>query len=147
MERFNDFENNEATKTSCAFFYFCLQNKMKFFLLVVVLLFVACETEIIKLDGQWRLFAFYENGKDVSAPLDSVAISFSADGRYEFRTIGFYREAGPFRVSDNFLFLTDTTEHPAKERILKILFLSTDTLKLQMAKGEREQVLFLTKRL
>lgn len=78
-------------------------------------------------------------------PLDSVRLVFSPDGQYEFRSVGFYREQGPFRLSGSHLFLTDTTEKPAKEHVLRVLFLSSDTLKILMKKGDAEQVLFLKK--
>lgn len=118
---------------------------MKNLLSLLPLLFAACGLDINLLEGQWQAIAFYENGQDAPAPLDSIAISFWADSHYEFRTIGFYREAGPFRVADSFLFLTDTTAKQPKERALKILFLSADTLKLQMERAGQGQVLFLKK--
>lgn len=118
---------------------------MKVFLLLLTLLFTACSLDVSMLAGRWKAIAFYENGQSLHAPLDSVALLFHNNMHYEFRTVGFYREAGPFRIADTHLFLSDTTEHPVKEHILKVLFLSDDTLKIQMVKGGKEQVLFLKK--
>lgn len=109
------------------------------------MLLTACELDTKLLNGSWKAVAFYESGQSLDAPLDSVALVFSQAGQYEFRSVGFYRETGPYRVSGTHLFLTDTTEDPAKEHVLKVLFLSTDTLKIQMKKGGQEQVLFLKK--
>lgn len=143
-----------ATKTLStgrlsAFFYFrsqFLYGKMKISLALLLLSFSACSLDIKQLNGSWKPVAFYEDGQSLAAPLDSVSLRFSPDvGQYEFRSVGFYREAGPFRVSGNHLFLTDTTEKPAQEHVLKVLFLSADTLKIQMKKADREQVLFLKK--
>lgn len=99
------------------------------------------------LPGRWRAVAFYEKGQALTTPLDSVRLVFSPDGQYEFRSVGFYREQGPFRLSGSHLFLTDTTEKPAKEHVLRVLFLSADTLKILMKKGDAEQVLFLKKQI
>lgn len=119
--------------------------KMKVFLLLAALFFTACSLDINLLSGRWKAVGLFENGQSLPAPLDSVALTFSSDMQYEFRTIGFYREAGPFRIADTHLFLSDTTERPPKEHVLKVLFLSDDTLKIQMVKGGKEQVLFLKK--
>lgn len=118
---------------------------MKIVLALFPLLLATCTLDVNRLAGQWRAIAFYEQGQSLTAPLDSVALTFSGDGYYEFRSAGFYRENGPFRVSGQHLFLTDTTEQPAKEHVLKVLFLSDDTLKIQMLKGDNEQVLFFAK--
>jgi hypothetical protein len=106
---------------------------------------MACELDTDQLNGSWKAVAFYESGQSLGAPLDSVALVFSQAGQYEFRSVGFYRETGPFRISGTHLFLTDTTEEPAKEHVLKVLFLSADTLKIQMKKSGHEQVLFFEK--
>lgn len=118
---------------------------MKNFPFVLFLFFAACSLDTKQLNGVWKPVALYEKGQSLAAPLDSVGLVFAENGHYEFRSIGFYREAGPFRLDGKLLFLTDTTQTPAKERVVKILFLSADTLKIQMKKAEREQVLFLKK--
>lgn len=118
---------------------------MKLLFTLFLLSWTACSPDVQHLPGQWRAVAFYEKGQALGTPLDSVRLVFSPDGHYEFRSVGFYRERGPFRVFGNHLFLTDTTEAPAKEHVLRVLFLSADTLKILMKKGDTEQVLFLKK--
>jgi hypothetical protein len=118
---------------------------MKKFPLLFLVLFTACSLDVKQLIGHWQAVAFFENGQSLAAPLDSVALTFAENGYYEFRSIGFYREAGPFRLDGKLLFLNDTTQKPAKERTLKVLFLSADTLKIQMQKAGQEQVLFFKK--
>ena len=118
---------------------------MKHFFAFIPMLLIGCGIDGTVLPGRWQAVAFYEKGQSMPVPLDSVALIFSGDGQYEFRSAGFYRERGPFRISGTNLFLTDTTEKPAKEHVLNVLFLSADTLKIQMKKEDREQVLFLKK--
>lgn len=108
----------------------------------VLLLFAACALDQHTLAGQWQAVAFYENGHTVHTALDSVALHLTPEGGYEFRSQGYYRESGNYRVSANYLFLTDDTATPPKEHVVKVLYLSADSLKLQMSNDKKEQVLF-----
>lgn len=117
----------------------------KLWFLPVLALISACALDADRLTGRWRAVALYQAGQKVAAPLDSVRLIFHGMERFEFHSAGFYYETGPFRTSGKHLFLTDTTLHPAKEHTLKVLYLSDDTLKIQMKKEAAEQVLFLAK--
>lgn len=118
---------------------------MRIILLILPLLMFSCTLDTRLLTGSWRAVGFYEKGQSLATPLDSVALSFNGENQYEFRSIGYYCERGPFRVAGAHLYLTDTTVQPSKEHVLKVLFLSADTLKIEMRKGENAQVLFLKK--
>ena len=96
--------------------------------------------------GRWQAAGFYENGRQVPAKLDSIALSFFADGGYEFRSQGFYRESGSYRLSVRYLFLTDTTVQPPAEHVLKVLYVSGDSLKIRMNQKGNEQVLFFSRK-
>ena len=98
------------------------------------------------LTGRWAAAAFYENGRSVGAKLDSIALHLRPDGGYEFRSQGFYRESGRYRVSARHLFLTDTTAQPPLEHTLKVLYVDKDTLKIAMKHEGHEQVLFFARR-
>lgn len=116
-------------------------------LLVFITIFglFACSVQEKDLAGSWQATAFYENGQSVASKLDSVALWLTPQGGYAFRSQGFYREAGSYRVSAKYLFLTDTTQIPAKEHIVRILYISADTLKIRMSHDGKEQVLFFAK--
>lgn len=105
-----------------------------------------CTPDPERFAGHWQAVGLYQGGQSVAARLDSVRLSFPGRDRYVFQSAGFYKEAGPFRASGSYLFLTDTTLTPPKERTVKVLYLSDDTLKLLMKKGEAEQVLFLARK-
>lgn len=122
-------------------------SKMKrLFFFFSVLFCAGCTLNVKQLEGQWQAVAFYEEGQSSSAVLDSVALVLEpAKQRYEFRSMGRYQESGPLRVEGKHLFLTDTTVQPERGRVVRVLFLSDDTLKLLMAAGGKEQVLFLKK--
>ncbi len=116
------------------------------FLPAILICMSSCAPDVRFLDGAWALTGYYQDGQSVSAALDSVSLVFGSEKTYEFRSVGFYRENGTFRTSGNFLFLLDTTAQEKKERALKILFLSDDSLKLEMRHDSVEQVLFFTKK-
>ncbi len=105
----------------------------------------ACALKEEDIAGQWHASAFYENGQTLAVPLDSVKLLLKPDGGYEFRSLGFYRESGQYRVSIRYLFLTDTTEQPEVEHVLKVLYVSEDSLKIRMNQNGKEQVLFFAK--
>jgi len=107
--------------------------------------FLACSPDPAYLPGKWKAAAFFENRRRVEMPLDSVALTLTPDGGYEFRSIGYYRESGPYRLAGAYLYLTDTTDTPQREHTVKILHVSPDTLKLLMQSGDKRQVLFFSK--
>lgn len=104
---------------------------------------VCCTVDKAKLSGRWQATAFYENGQSLNVPLDSVRLELTQENRYDFQSLGFYRESGPYSISERYLFLTDTTADPIGDHTLKILYLSDDSLKVRMrSTGGNEQVLF-----
>jgi len=116
---------------------------MRYLLFAAILFIASCTLDVGLLYGHWQASAFYENGQTAKAQTEAVSLEFSADGRYLFRSSAYYSEAGTFRESGNFLYLTDTTATPSKVRKIKVLYLSNDTLKIKMGKDGKEQVLFL----
>ena len=126
-------------------FLWQIMHKSTFFALIFTFipLFVGCNIDPTTLYGKWQAYAFYENGQTVlRVPLDEVQLSLHENGRYEFNTMGFYHEAGFWKTSMKYLFLTDTTETTPKERTLKILLSSPDSIKIEMKKGDNQQVVF-----
>ena len=126
--------------------YLCAAKmKQNFYIFLLFSSLLSCTLDESDLSGDWRAVAFYENGASVQAPLDSVALALTPDGHYSFTSTGFYREEGHYRCSMRYLFLNDTTVQPARERMVQVLFVSQDTMKIKMGKDGKEQVLFLTK--
>lgn len=115
------------------------------YLLFGIFIFFAtgCAVDDKTLAGTWKAEAFYENGQTANLSIDSVTLMIGSDYRYEFRSQGFYKEAGTWKTAVNYLFFTDTTVQPAQERMLKVLYQSNDSLKLRMERNGAEQVLFL----
>ena len=102
----------------------------------------ACAVDPQDLTGRWQAVAFYTNGQSVDTALDSVQFHLTADKRYTFQSQGFYEEAGHYRLSASYLFLSDTTIKPVVEKTVRILYLSPDSLKIEMKMGSDRQVLF-----
>lgn len=119
---------------------------MKFYgILSLLAFFPSCTLDYGDVAGNWKAVAFFENGQSVQTPLDSVGLLLTPDGRYRFQSIGYYREAGRYRCSLRYLFLEDTTISPSQERMVQVLHVSSDTLKLKMGQAGKEQGLFLRK--
>ncbi|MCC6458972.1 MAG: hypothetical protein IT260_00785 [Saprospiraceae bacterium] len=115
------------------------------FLFLGLFCVAACGLGNAPIAGKWQAVAFYENGQSQNVSLDSVRLELTPELRFTFQSIGHYREAGPYRLSARFMFLTDTTVTPQKEHTVKVLDLSPDTLKIQMRRQNQEQVLFLAR--
>lgn len=120
--------------------------KQNLYFFLILLLAQACTLDRSDLSGNWRAIAFYENGMSVDVPLDSVTLTLTPEGHYAFTASGFYREEGPYRCSMRYLFLNDTTVQPARERMVQVLYVSPDTLKIKMSREGKEQVLFMSKK-
>jgi hypothetical protein len=114
-------------------------------LLLLPLLLSGCSLDEQLLEGSWQAIALYENGKKRTVPLDEVQLHLGPESAYRFTSVGFYEEKGHFRSSAKFLFLTDTSTTPNKEHVIKVLFLSEDTLKIRMMQDSARQALFLTR--
>lgn len=128
------------------FFYHCETMKKLSLVLAFPFCFAACSLDENALHGHWQAVAFYQNGQTAPAVLEAVSLDFSPEGAYVFRSAARYSEAGRYRVSARLLHLTDTTARPHRERVVRVLYLSQDSLKIEMAKSGQEQVLFLCRR-
>ena len=106
----------------------------------------ACSLDESALCGNWKATAFYEAGQTKVVDLTPIQLTLTPDKKYEFTSQGFYREAGKWHTNINYLFLKDTTGAYTEERMLKVLYLSADSLKLKMNDKGTEQVLFLARK-
>ncbi|MEZ4919870.1 MAG: hypothetical protein R2792_12280 [Saprospiraceae bacterium] len=86
-----------------------------------------------------------KTGNATPKSLDGANPHLGPESAYRFTSVGFYEEKGHFRSSAKFLFLTDTSATPNKEHVIKVLFLSEDTLKIRMMQDSARQALFLTR--
>lgn len=111
----------------------------------IILMSQSCTIEESQLSGSWQAVQFYENGQSTNVPLNEVKLTFSPNNLYQFQSMGFYSEAGKWRCASNYLILKDTTANPPTERMLKVLYQSSDSLKIRMDRNGAEQVLFLGK--
>jgi hypothetical protein len=106
----------------------------------------ACRLDERTLQGDWQAVAFFENGQRREIDLSPVRLSLSSGRHYVYESIGLYREEGSYRSSMHYLFLTDTSRTPPVEHIVKVLYLSPDSLKIRMQQDSSEQVLWLARR-
>jgi hypothetical protein len=109
------------------------------------LAFAGCTVDERAICGRWQAKNFYENGQTVATDLAPVQLDLAPNERYLFSSLGQYREAGQWRCSGSYLILNDSTSAHPSEKILKVLYQGTDSLKLKMQHEGREQVLFLAR--
>lgn len=121
------------------------RNMKWIFLPALLISLHSCAPDPNLLDGAWHISGYYQDGQSIAASLDSVSLIFLPDQAYKFHSTGFYQETGKYRTSGSYLFLLDSTAKEPKERALKILFLSHDSLKIEMRRDSVEQVLFFAK--
>lgn len=106
----------------------------------------ACAIDEQEIGGTWQAVAFFENGRSINIPLDSVQLKLSESRVYRYRSIGLYSEAGHWESTINYLLLTDTTSVNKTQRLIKVVYQSSDSLKLKMEQDGKEQILFFQKK-
>lgn len=113
-------------------------------LLIIILLFTCCtESEFNEIDiqGNWKVASWTvkSSGKAINNKMD---MDFNADKKYTI-DYGSEKETGKYWIAGEFL---HTAEENQSEKKVKIIKLSTDTLKIQMNRGgEIENVTLLKK--
>lgn len=117
----------------------------RFFFLLFLVNTTACSLDEQEICGNWQALAFSENGKSIEIPLDSVQLRLWSSNKYHFKSIGLYSEAGHWEPTVNYLSLTDTTNTKATQKLIKIIYQSSDSLKVKMEYQGKEQVLFFGK--
>ena len=104
------------------------------YLFLLVFAFLSCnQLDSSLLIGYWKGDQLIEKGVDKGAKL--VEFSFNDNGVYTYQN-SYYKEAGYYRISENKLYTKDSTREDALEKVVRISFLTNDTMHLEMnAKG------------
>jgi len=116
-----------------------------FIFLLLLVNTTACSLDEQEICGSWQAVAFFEDGKPIEIPLDSVQLRLWSSNKYHFKSIGMYSEAGHWESTANYLSLTDTTNPEATQKLIKVIYQSSDSLKVKMEHQGKEQVLFFGK--
>lgn len=116
-----------------------------FIFLLLLVNTTACSLDEQEICGSWQAVAFFEDGKSIEIPLDSVQLRLWSSNKYHFKSIGMYSEAGHWEPTANYLSLTDTTNPEATQKLIKVIYQSSDSLKVKMEHQGKEQVLFFGK--
>ena len=112
---------------------------------LTLVLLTACGQDASNLlVGQWKAIAVTENGQDLALDPARVRFEFSPDGRYRYQSTLDYREAGYYRVVNDYLLSRDTLTPQTKEKAVRIALNPTaDTLTVDMEYLGRSQQLVL----
>ena len=112
-------------------------------LLPFALLLLHCETEQDLLVGEWQAAAVTENGDSLRLDPREITFDFGPDNRYAFTSTLRYREAGTYRVDEDYLFAQDTTQPTNPERVVAIEKLTVDTLVIRMSADSAQRLVTL----
>jgi len=117
-------------------------------LLAGILVFQACRespSRKEKLSGHWEALRVTEEERPLEVDPEEIQFWFYPNNTYEFRSTLNYREAGRYRLRQDYLFTTDTLAPGGQEKAVEILQLTPDTLTLRMIDQEKERRLELVK--
>jgi hypothetical protein len=95
--------------------------------------------------GSWTAVDVQEKGDSMRLNPQEVGFVFLPNGRYAYHSTLNYREAGTYRLQDDFLVAKDTTRTNTKERVVAIDRLTSDSLFLRMLEGKVERSMLLLK--
>ena len=114
---------------------------------VALALCCACATDpSAPLVGEWQAISVTENGDELTLDPAEVQFYFGPDGRYRYESTLDYREAGYYRVVDEYLLSRDTLSQQTEEKAVKINLAPTaDTLTIDMEYEGRPQQIILVK--
>ena len=119
--------------------------KLYYCLLLVVLftLFSCSQVDNNLLIGKWKVNTVEGvSAKDMENMRD-IKFEFSPNGRYTFQSTLNIKEAGRYSVSGDLLYTTDTILTTSKEKSVKIIKLTADSLYFLMNNsGQKQQLKF-----
>ena len=96
-----------------------------------------------ELHGRWQAGTVVEEGVPLQIDPTAVGFEFAAPGSYVYRSTLNYREAGRYRIEDDLLVTTDTTQAGAVAKRVQILQLTPDSLYLGMNDAGKARTMYL----
>lgn len=106
-------------------------------LLWCLLLLVACTNPYERaLPGNWQAIEILEADTPLPVAVEVIRFTFTSDATYEYYGTLKYREAGRYRLENQYLYTRDTLQPNSVEKAVEITRLTADTLFLQMQEGE-----------
>jgi hypothetical protein len=117
--------------------------KLTFILAVTLGVTVGCKSEFERnIEGNWFADALTEGGAPIEVDGDIVQFEFKSNLEYAFNGTLNTREAGKFRIRNNYLYTKDDLKN-APEKAVRIDRLTVDSLVLAMNDKGKERVLTL----
>lgn len=109
----------------------------------------ACEAPISasELSGHWVAVSVTENDKPLSIDPEEIHFRFDAvHMAYNYQSTLNYKEAGSFFLEGNILHTLDTLNRASTEKIVSVVLLDDDSLKIFMVDQGNPRTLTLVKR-
>ena len=114
---------------------------------LLVLLILGCTEGIDQelLAGKWKAALLLDRAEESGIDLSAVEFEFNRNETYSYQSNLKYKEAGRYSTMGKTLYTTDTTVVDQREKAVKIVRLSTDSLFLEMNNNGTPQLLKLYK--
>lgn len=120
--------------------------KLSGILLVLALLLVGCTgLQDRKLLGKWQGASILEDGMPLPVPPSEIGFEFFKNGYYHYRSTLNYKEAGTYILNGSLLLTLDTINEASTEKVVQIIGLSDDSLKIKMNNEGKDLLLTLAK--
>ncbi|MEM1323137.1 MAG: hypothetical protein AAGG75_22925 [Bacteroidota bacterium] len=116
-------------------------------LLISLLSLLSCEEALNKelLWGQWKGVELLENTEVADLDVSGVRFEFKKDGTYSYTGTLNHREAGRYYILGKVLYSTDTTMTAPKEKAVRIIRFTADSLFFEMNAAGTPQLLKLAR--
>ncbi len=107
---------------------------------------VACTNPYERaLPGNWQAVEVLEADTPLPVEVEVIRFTFATDARYEYYGTLKYREAGFYRLENQYLYTQDTLQPNSAEKAVEITRLAADTLFLRMQEGESLRIMKLVR--
>jgi len=112
-------------------------------ILAIACLFISCAPSLDEtlLHAKWQGVDWLVEGKSAALNVASINFDFNADGTYEANFVN-QKEKGTYYLSGDKLY---TTDEGKAEKVVQLLMLTKDSIKMGMNRGGTTEVLILKK--
>lgn len=118
----------------------------RFWAFGALLFLAACGPKLKdQIQGAWQAIGIEEEGQPLDVDISTVRLVFGPQDAYQYNGNLNYKESGSFTIHQQYLYTTDTIHPGAKKKVVEIVSISNDTLRLNMKEDGKERSLVLKK--
>lgn len=120
--------------------------RISIIIFIISILLTSCGTvDKNMLVGNWQAVQLLEGGQPMEVDIQVVRFYFNKNQQYNFFGTLNYREAGSYSVESKYLYTLDTINQATTEKVVEIVHLTKDSLRLRMNDSGKERLMVLKK--